>query len=475
MNLFKRKPSKAQLMQKINALEQRASQTAKLLVPFTGMGGAIWTDRNYESFSREAYLKNVITYRCIKEISRAFSSVEWDLFTKNSEGKRVRVEEENPMKKILKRPNPEDSFSFLLTAAASYGPLAGNIYFEKIAPITGPNKNVPKELYVLRPDRMKVLVDKQSGMKKGYEYEIHGRKTKWEVNPITGDSPILHMKTFNPLNDWYGLSDVEPTAREIDTSNSATDYKKNMIDNEGRPGMIVGVEEGIGDQELDAVEKSLKKLKEGPRNAGKTFIVEGVKNVSPYAFKPKEMDFLKSDIELMRRIAIGFSVPPMIIGIPGEATFANFAEAVLYFWDTTVLFWLQFFKGELNNWFFGFDDNKLFYDFILDNVPALAPKREKTWKRAQESDFLTINEKREMVGKEKVEAGDVILVDSSKLPLEQAGLEQEDETDEESVKKLQDLGYSKEQINEMIGLPKDGQIADKSCDHKPDNGRVVIQ
>jgi HK97 family phage portal protein len=354
-----------------------------------------------------------------------------------------------------------------MTSAVSYLPLAGNAYFEKLAPLTGPNKGIPQELYVLRPDRMRVMVDKTTGLKKGYEYDMNGRRTQWEVDLITGESPILQTKTFHPLNDWYGLADVEPAARDIDTSNSAANWQKNMMDNEGRPGMIVGVESGLGDEAFDQIEKDLKTIKEGPSNAGKTFILEGVNKVSPYSWKPKEMDFLKSRIETARNICMGLGVPPMLIGIPGESTFANFAEAREYFWDTTISYYLKFIRDELNHWIFGVDEDSLFLDFIIDNVPALSAKRSRVWKRANESEFLTVNEKREMVGKEKLdEGGDIVLVDSSKIPLTEVGLSEETEEEEEATRnRLLNEGYSQEEVNQFLGLPKDGDVADKSCRH----------
>jgi HK97 family phage portal protein len=471
MSLFSKIIGKDELNNRIRELEQKVSQSAHLIHQFLGANGAVWPERNYENFAREAYIKNVINFRCVKEISQSVCSVSWKLF--EGDDKNKTEVNTHPIIDLLKRPNPEDSFSFLISKAISYLPLSGNTYIESVGPSTGPNKGVPQELWVLRPDRMKVLVEKSTGMIKGYQYEIGGRKTQWDVDLITGKSPILHLKKFHPLNDTYGLADVEPTARDIDISNSASSWKKNMMDNEGRPGMVFGVDKDIGDQQFDKLVKYLNEKHSGAANAGKNLLVTGLNKAYPYAFKPKEMDFLKSDIEVSRKIAIGMGVPPMIIGIPGESTFANFSEAVLFFWETTIWFYLRFIKGELNNWFFGADNENLFLDFMLDDIPALAPRREKMWKRAQESDFLQINEKREMVGKEAVDGGDVVLIDSNKIPLNEAGIEET--TEEEAKKQLALLGNSEEEINELIGLPKDGQTADKSCGHNFDYNNIDLK
>ena len=73
-----------------------------------------------------------------------------------------------------------------------------------------------------------------------------------------------------------------------------------------------------------------------------------------------------------------------------------------------------------------------YLSYSLDDVPALAPKRESKWKTAQDSDFLTINEKRVMVGLAETEGGDVILVPGTMIPLSMAGFET-DMNEEEDV------------------------------------------
>jgi len=125
-------------------------------------------------------------------------------------------------------------------------------------------------------------------------------------------------------------------------------------------------------------------------------------------------------------------VPSMLVGIPGESTYNNFKEAREYFWDTTIFFYLQLFRDEYNNWFFP-DDDKTFIDYILDDVPALAPRRQEKWDMVEKSTTMTINEKREELGMEKVgPEGDVILIGSNLIPLDMVGVTEEEVDDSES-------------------------------------------
>jgi len=57
----------------------------------------------------------------------------------------------------------------------------------------------------------------------------------------------------------------------------------------------------------------------------------------------------------------------------------------------------------------------------VDKVTALEPRRAERMKTVDGVNSLTINEKRGMIGKQSVDEGDVILVQSSMIPLDLAG------------------------------------------------------
>src|SRR3546814_10724580 len=49
------------------------------------------------------------------------------------------------------------------------------------------------------------------------------------------------------------------------------------------------------------------------------------------------MDFLELKHSAAREIAMAFGVPPMLLGLPGDATYANYREANRALWRLTVL------------------------------------------------------------------------------------------------------------------------------------------
>ena len=90
-----------------------------------------------------------------------------------------------------------------------------------------------RELYALRPDRMKV-VPGADGWAEAYEYSVGGRSVRFD-QLAAHVPPILHLTFFHPLDDHYGLAPIEAAAVAVDTHNSAARWNKALLDNAARP------------------------------------------------------------------------------------------------------------------------------------------------------------------------------------------------------------------------------------------------
>jgi phage portal protein BeeE len=96
----------------------------------------------------------------------------------------------------------------------------------------------------------------------------------------------------------------------------------------------------------------------------------------------------------------------MLLGIPGDNTFANYAEANRSFFRQTVLPLATRVGCSLAQWLspqFG-DGIRVVID--SDRIDALAADRAALWQRVSNAAFLTLNEKREAVGYGPVAGGD---------------------------------------------------------------------
>nr|WP_297388236.1 phage portal protein [uncultured Roseateles sp.] len=407
-----------------------------------------WTPRDYEGFCREGYQQNIIIYRCIHLISTAAASVPWLVY--DAKGNEMQTHE---LLSLLKRPNPVQSGKELFTALYAYDLLTGNGYLERVTSTISGGK--PRELYALRPDRMRVLPG-TSLVPRGYVYKVGNEEpTVWEWDVRTNRCDILHVKRFNPLNDWYGMSPLEAAAMSADSHSEATRWNKRVLQNGARPSGILTLPDEVVPDRYDEIAAKFEEKYQGAHNAGRPVVGPQGTEWVQMMLTAQDMDWLRGKEVSAREIALAYDVPEQLVGVPGQQTFNNYREARLAVYEDAVLPLLDRMAESLTNWFEPFYPGvRIGYD--EDKIPALAPRREATWAKVAQADFLTVNEKREAVGYEPLKAGgDQLLVNSGQVPItfaeeeplpppevdEEGDPPPEDETEDEKARRRVRLAY----------------------------------
>jgi HK97 family phage portal protein len=290
---------------------------------------------------------------------------------------------------MLQRPNASQTGRELLENLFAYLMVSGNAYAELVT-----LDDAPRELFALRPDRMQV-VPSRAGWPEAYEYSVGGQSVRMPREHV------LHVKMFNPTDDYYGLSPLEAAARSIDTHNAASAWNKAMLDNAARPSGALVFASGDGSltsEQFDRLKAELENTYQGAANAGRPMILEGGLDWKEMGFSPKEMEFIEAKNIASREIALAFGVPPMLLGIPGDNTYANYAEANRVLWRQTVVPLACRLADGLAALLQPYADGELKLVPDLDQVEALAPDRDALWKRVNDAAFLTVDEKRAAVG-----------------------------------------------------------------------------
>lgn len=408
----------------------------------SAFGNILFPKRNYNHFAKETYLKNTVAFRCISLIAQSVAAVNYNVVNRTTKEE----VENHPFNDVLERADPENSFEWFTIQAIAYLLIAGNSYIERVAPETGPRKGIPMEMYSLRPDRMKISLDQDTGKKKGYVHRVGNSETRFDIDPITGKSDILHLKLFNPDDDHYGAAITETAATDIDINNESLKWNYGLISNQARPGMVFMSKNGLTQQQFDRLQKQLKEDYSGAANAGKSLIMEGMDSISEYSKSLKDMEWTESNRETARRIAMAWGVPPQLIGIPGESTYRNYETARLAFWEDTVMFYVKYYCKELSNFIF-FEDLKFKLGFDIKHLPVYKDMLMKKIEIADKASFLTINEKRELAGFGEIDGGDVLLVPTTMIPI---GDDYGFGDGKDSVKALTKLGFSKDEAEIML-------------------------
>lgn len=384
-----------------------------------------WSNRDYHAFAEQAYQKCVIAYRSINLIARGLGSIPLYVLDGDDE-----VDDDHELVKLLSRPNPRCGGGSFFETMTGFYLIAGNSYVLRVPHQGSQAMQPPKELYVLRPDQMRVEVANN-----GISHYIYGSAPNQHAyRPVVIDGQvrhtILHLRTFNPTDSIYGLSPVEAAAFAVDQHNAAGEWNYRLLKNGAKPSGIMTRDAKYGEltpQQYERVKKMINERFASQKNAGKPMLLEGGLDWKQMGLTPSDMDWINGKNVSAREVATTFGVPPMLVGIVGDATYANYKEARLALWEETILPLAYYVRDELNAWLAPWYGPGVHIKINEDAIPALIEKRMAMFKEVETVSFITPNEKRELTGFDEIDGGDVLLVSAMMVPLSSVASEDDEE------------------------------------------------
>ena len=335
----------------------------------------------YEPQVRDGYVGNPVAQRAVRLVSEAVGDAP------------MTVSDAEVRALIVARSGGQ----VLTETMAMHLLLHGNAYVQVLRDSAGR----PRELFALRPDRVTIETDTR-GWPAAYLYRAGPAVTRLPAEDARGCPAIIHVKAAHPLDDHYGLGCLGAAAGAIAIHNAATRWNKALLDNAARPSGALVYDPGeagavLAREQFDRLRAELDASFSGAGNAGRPMILEGGLSWQAMSMTPADMDFAGMKAAAAREIALAFGVPPMLIGLPGDATYANYREANKALWRLAVLplagTILQGLQQGLSPHFAG-----LSLAIDLDRVTALSEDRERLWAQVSAADFLSNEEKRAMLG-----------------------------------------------------------------------------
>ncbi len=333
---------------------------------------ARFTSHDFGSLCREGFGNNPVVYRCVRLISEAAASV--------------------PLAgapDVLASDDTMEQFFGYLQLAGRAHLLAGVLDGDVVA------------IRAIRPDTVRPLTDR-AGRPAGYELQTAAGKSVHPRDPLTGRCDVFGIELFDPMNTG-GQSPLRAAATSLDLHNQGTRWAKSLLDNSARPSGALIYNGGPGDrlsaEQVTRLKSELESGFTGPDRAGRPMVLEGGLDWKSMGLSPSDMDFTQGRREAARDIALAFGVPPMLLGIPGDNTYANYQEANRAFWRQTILPLVGRSARGLSRWLSAFGD-EIALRPDLDAVPALAGERAALWARLQAASFLTDAERRALAGLE---------------------------------------------------------------------------
>lgn len=195
----------------------------------------------------------------------------------------------HPFEKLLRRPNPLQSRGEFLRDSLSWFKTTGNLYLylNKLGGEDAP----PDELWIL-PSTMINPVPDGSSYIAGYVFTPPGKPAipieRWQ---------IMHLKTWNPLNPFVGLSAVQTLALAAFGDIAQQKFNNEFFGKDGGrfPG-VLGFKNMVAQSEWDEI-IATRDREWGGTNRAALMLLRGVGDnlqYLPAAMSQKEMEFLES-------------------------------------------------------------------------------------------------------------------------------------------------------------------------------------
>jgi HK97 family phage portal protein len=371
---------------------------------------ATWSAREFVAFATEGYRDNPTVRACIMAKQKA--AIECPIILVNEKGEAV---ENHPILALLKKPNLMQSWEKFLTQMVGSHDIAGEGDVLKI----GIGQSV--ELWPLRPDWLEIT-SFSMGLPVTCSYTPSDTYEESTVKQYQF-SELMIWAEYNPLFRWRGLSPLYSAAYSIDTLNEYAKSNKAMLENGMTPSGVLWTDSEVSDTSFNRLQEQFNGKYAGAKNSGKPMILDGGLKWQGMSFSPRDMEFVSGKRLSQLDVCQVLRVPPQIIGIEGSQTFANYEQARAAFYEDEVIPMVNGLLSEL----LGFlrKDFKLppTYKLIVDTdgITALEPRRAERNKVIDGLTSLKVDEKRAAMGYQSAEGGDVILVDSNKIPLDMAG------------------------------------------------------
>ena len=380
---------------------------------FGGSGDSDYDIASNPAGYAKAYKLQVWVHRCVDLLASCISSVPLRLYDVDKDGVRAGVVANHPLVVLLADVNPFNlNYSTLMRSTESSLKTFGNNYWY----LEYGGGSLPREIYWLRPQGVTIIPSAKAGEYiSAYEYQAS--PTSKIIYPAES---IIHMKYFNPLDDYYGLSPIESIRTAIEADLYAQAFNRMFFQNSARPDGFFTTTEDITDEQADQAERTIKQNFRGSNKAHVLGMLRGGMKFQELGTKPRDAEWAELRHTGRTEFCGAFGVPESL-ATAEAANYATAMEQKKSLWDETIIPELVYIAETLNRSlkprFPGTENMRL--EFDLSDVPALVEQTMKNYERLQKAagvPIITPNEARGKIGLDDTEGGDVIYIPMNYIP-----------------------------------------------------------
>lgn len=327
-------------------------------------------------------------YRAIDAIARNARRLPMHVMKDGErEGTPVTDFSKEPILRLLnKRANPyETAAMFRYRLSAQLLLSKKGVFVEIVYSAAG----LPVAMHLLPPQYMSPVPHPTEFVK---EFELAAPTGPPERIPAfnpDGTVRVLWLRAPHPTDPLMGSTPLEAAGISVDMDFWARLYNRTFLQNDGRPGGILGVK---GDPDEDDAEELRNRFTgggAGPMNAGRVSVINAdALSWIDTAVSPRDAQYVQSLKATKEDILMSFGVPESIIGNAAGRTYDNADAEREIFWMETMVPHLDLLAGFFDYLTTGGIDDDQFVAYNLSDVESL----QRSTRRLEESDAARVKD-----------------------------------------------------------------------------------
>ena len=320
--------------------------------------------------------------------------------------KAAEIEEivDHPLITLMRNVNNFMNYFSLFELTNLYQELCGNAYWYIIEDRLG----VPREIWPMPPQNVRILPDKAKFIK-GYRFQNGMQETDFK------EKDVIHFKYPSPTSIYYGRSPLSAVTDAYNISQNINRYENFVFGNMGRIEGAFETDNELSQYEFDRLKEELNQTFRGIENVGKSPLLEKGVHYKAYGLAPKDLSFMQGRKAVKEEIVNAYG---QSLGLyDKDATRANAEVASFTHMKDTIKPRLIRTEEKLNEKLTPRFDDKLFVAFD-DPIPIDKDQKLKERELNLKTGYSSINLEREEDNKERVEWGDLPIINRNLAELE---------------------------------------------------------
>jgi HK97 family phage portal protein len=330
----------------------------------------------------------------------------------------------HPILDLLNDPSPYYSKGLFFEVMARNYLITHESYIVGVGNISRPPLELqpisPKEVSVPEgpqglPGSMQVSGNTLSG---NYTPKQSRGKVKYFRDNLT---EIKQIRGFSTRGNSLlrGQSPLLQASAEVRQHIQGNKHNVALLENGGKVSLVFNFAQHMEDDVFQSIKERVKEQYSGPANAGTIGVTAG-ENLTIHEMGTSNLDMDFAHLQLMAKTAVALQYKfPLPLLTTDAATMNNYKESKLALYDDAVLPLADVIFGGLTQFLmprFGEDPAKMKITYNMDDITALAVRRNEELTLRKQLDVETDNEIRQLIGREPIDGGDVLLKPANLIP-----------------------------------------------------------